>query len=210
MIIFSYSSFTHPFLLLFLETVGACAQSLLPCAIICLVGKLLFCLLCSLYPFQSMAECQESEIILSKKKRLSLSLRRKPLSEKPVIEQGYEPPTKRFVETCDNEVHLSKKKPSCKKTERSQLWAFNVFKEWLKFHASGESEEPVVEYVEADLFSEDAEKVCAIMCKCVLEARQQNGNHYSPKTLLQLSTNLQSWALAQNPNACRFMDARDP
>ena len=90
------------------------------------------------------------------------------------------------------------------------MWAFNVFKEWLKFYASGESEEPVVEYVEADLFSEDAEKVCAIMCKFVLEARQQNGNHYSPKTLLQLSTNLQSWALAQNPNACRFMDARDP
>ena len=39
-------------------------------------------------------------------------------------------------------------------------------KNGLIFYASGESEEPVVEYVEADLFSEDAEKVCAIMCVC--------------------------------------------
>ena len=102
----------------------------------------------------------------AKRKKRSLSLRRKPISEKPVIVQGCEPPTKRFVETCDDEVHLSKKKPRTKNTEISQLWGFNVFKEWLKFHASGESEEPVVEYVEADLFSEDAEKVCAIMCVC--------------------------------------------
>ena len=64
-----------------------------------------------------------------------------------------------------------------------------MFKEWLKFHSSGESEEPVVKYVEADLFSEDAVKVCVIMCKVVLEASQQNSDHYSPKTLLQLSTN---------------------
>ena len=47
------------------------------------------------------------------------------------------------------------------------------------------------------------------MCK-FLEARQQNGNHYSPKTLLQLSINLQSWALAENPNTCHFMDKRNP
>ena len=118
-----------------------------------------------------MDQCKEPEILSNKKKRPSLSLRCKPLSEKPVIVQGCQPPTKRFIETCDDEVHLSKKKPSCKNTERSQLWTFNVFKEWLKFHASGESEEPVVKYVEADLFSEDAEKVCA-MCKFVLEARQ--------------------------------------
>ena len=119
-----------------------------------------------------MAQCKEAEILSNKKKRPSLSLRRKPLSEKPVIAQGCQPPTKRFIETCDDEVHLSKKKPSCKNTEKSQLWAFNVFKEWLKLHASSESEEPVVKFVKADLFSEDPEKVCAIMCKFVLEARQ--------------------------------------
>ena len=109
-----------------------------------------------------------------------------------MIAQGCQQPTKRFIETCDDEVHLSKKKPSCKNTERSQLWAFNVFKEWLKFHASGESEEPVVKYVEADLFSEDDEKVCAMMCKFVLEARQQNGDHYSPKTFVHKFTILGS------------------
>ena len=116
-----------------------------------------------------MAQCKEAEILSNKKKRPSLSLRRKPISEKPVIAQGCQPPTKRFIETCDDEVHLSKKKPSCKNTEKSQLWAFNV---WLKLHASSESEEPVVKSVKADLFSEDPEKVCAIMCKFVLEARQ--------------------------------------
>ena len=90
-----------------------------------------------------MAECQQSEIILDKKKKHSLSLRHKPLSEKTVPDSTLKvAPTKRFVETCDDEVHLLKKKPSCKNTERSQLWAFNVFKEWLKCHASGESEKP--------------------------------------------------------------------
>ena len=56
----------------------------------------------------------------------------------------------------------------------------------LMYLKNGLSSMPVVKYVEAHLFSEDAEKVCAIMCKFVLEAIQQNGDHYSPKTLIQL------------------------
>ena len=48
------------------------------------------------------------------------------------------------------------------------------------------------------------------MCKFVLQARQQNVDHYSPKTLFQLSSNLHSWALAQNLNTCRFLDKKDP
>ena len=124
------------FLFFYWRCVNTCAQSSLACAIVASLGSCSFCLLCW-YPFQSMAQCKEADI-LSKKKRPSLSLCRKALSEKPVIAQGCQPPTKRFIETCDDEVHLSKKKPSCKNTERSQLWAFNVFKEWLEFHAGCE------------------------------------------------------------------------
>ena len=48
------------------------------------------------------------------------------------------------------------------------------------------------------------------MCKFVAKARQRNGEPYSPKTLLQLSSNLQSWAFLKNPNAHHFMNVRDP
>ena len=56
-----------------------------------------------------MTQCKEGEILSNKKKRPSLSLCHKPLSEKLVIAQGCQPPTKRFIETCDDEVHLSRK-----------------------------------------------------------------------------------------------------
>ena len=93
---------------------------------------------------------------------------------------------------------LSKKTPMCKNTERCHLWAFNIFKEWIKFHASNDKRKPADIYIEADLYSENPQKVCAMMCEFITEARQQNGEHYSPITLLQLPTNLQSCTLVQN------------
>ena len=66
---------------------------------------------------------------------------------------------------------MSKKKPSCKNTERCHLWAVNVFGEWIKFNSSkGDGEK----YVEEDLYCDDANKVCFIMCRFVTEARQRN------------------------------------
>ena len=49
-----------------------------------------------------------------------------------------------------------------------------------------------------------------MMCKFIIEVRQRNGSPYSPKTLWQLATNLQSYALKENPNSCRFMDSKNP
>lgn len=60
-----------------------------------------------------------------------------------------------------------------------------VFHEWLKDRGSD------TQYTESDLWSEDAEKVCEMLSKFIAEARQTNGEPYSPKTLLQLMTNLQ-------------------
>ena len=52
-----------------------------------------------------------------------------------------------------------------------------VFHEWLKDRGSD------TQYTESDLWSEDAEKVCEMLSKFIAEARQTNGEPYSPKTL---------------------------
>ena len=49
-----------------------------------------------------------------------------------------------------------------------------------------------------------------MMCKFIIEARQHNGNPSCPKTLLQLATNLQSYALKENLNSCQFMISKNP
>ena len=96
----------------------------------------------------------------------------------------------RFVKVPENEVEECKKKPTCKNTDRLQTWAYCVFKAWLENQRSSDLDEQVTLYEESDLYSEDAEKVCAMLCTFIDEARQQNGSPYSPKSLLQLVTKL--------------------
>ena len=48
-----------------------------------------------------------------------------------------------------------------------------------------------------------------MLCKFIVEAKQRSGEPYSPKTLLQLLVNLQSYASDQNPAASNFMDSKD-
>ena len=127
-----------------------------------------------------MAERSVESSLPLKKKRLSLSLKRR--------KDG-------FAKISENEVEECKKKFTCKNTDRSQTWAYCVFKAWLENQLSSDLDEQVTLYEESDLYSEDAEKVCAMLCTFIAEARQQNGSPYSPKSLLQLVTNLQSYAL---------------
>ena len=136
---------------------------------------------------------------MEKKKRPSLSLRKKrPLD---MCNEGVEPSSKkRFLDVSKAELDIRKKKPIAKNTERAHEWAMKVFHEWLKDRGSD------TPYTESDLWSEDAEKVCDMLCKFIAEARQTNGEPYSPKTLLQLMTNLQGLTFVRNPHACHFMD----
>ena len=88
--------------------------------------------------------------------------------------------------------------------QRSQEWSFNVYKEWLNSQEEDDSK-----CVVDDLWSSDAEKVCNMICRFVVEARQRSGEPYSPKTILQMMINLQSCALDKNPlGACHFMDTQ--
>lgn len=145
------------------------------------------------YLLPSMAEMSGSTPPPPKKKRLSLSLK--------------ERRKERFAKVTMEEVEACKKKPSCKNTDKSQLWAFCVFQSWISNQGNSDNE---IQYDESDLFVDDSERVCSMMCKFIIEARQRNGNPYCPKTLLQLATNLQSYALKENPNSCRFMDSKNP
>ena len=146
-----------------------------------------------------MAETSESTSPPSKKRRISLSLK----------ERRKQKTAERFAKVSSKEMETCKKKPSCKNTDKSQLWAFCVFQSWIENQDTSESDDDI-RYNESDLFAEDSERVCSMMCKFIIEARQRNGSPYSPKTLLQLATNLQSYALKENPNSCRFMDSKNP
>ena len=48
-----------------------------------------------------------------------------------------------------------------------------------------------------------------MMCKFFVECRQKNSSPYSLKTIVQLSSNLQSLALIRNPTACQYMESKD-
>ena len=96
----------------------------------------------------------------------------------------------------------------CKNTDRLQTWAYCVFKEWLENQQSSDLDEQVTLYEESHLYSEDAEKVCAMLYTLIAKERQQNGSPYSPKSLLQLVSNLQSYALKIDAQSCRFMEER--
>ena len=129
-----------------------------------------------------MAEKGESSEDSRKKKRLSLSLKRRK------EENSASPLKKRFAKTSDQEMQSLKVKPMSKNTERSQRWALNVFKEWVR-----SNDWPEVE-VERLWNEADSKKVCEMLCRFIVEAKQRSGEPYCPKTLLQLLINLQSYA----------------
>ena len=62
-----------------------------------------------------------------------------------------------------------------KNTDKSQLWAFCVFQSWIENQDTNESDDDI-QYNESDLFAEDSERVCSMMCKFIIEARQCNGS----------------------------------
>ena len=129
-----------------------------------------------------MAEKDGSSEASLKKKLLSLSLKRRK------EENSASPLKKRFAKTSDQEMQSLKVKPMSKNTERSQRWALNVFKEKVRSNNWPEVE------VERLWNEVDSKKVCEMLCRFIVEAKQHSGEPYCPKTLLQLLINLQSYA----------------
>ena len=105
----------------------------------------------------------------------------------------------------ESELDSCKKKPTCKNTERTKLWAVRVFNDWINNIPGSEAEK----YAELDLWCEDSEKVCQMLSMFIAEARQSSGEAYTPMTLLQLMTNLQAFAYTKHPHACHFMNQKD-
>ena len=89
----------------------------------------------------------------------------------------------RFARLSEIELEECKKKPGCKNTDKSQLWAFCVFEAWIENQCGSEPDDDQIRYKESDLYAEDAKRVCSMLCKFIVEARQWNGSPYSPKTL---------------------------
>ena len=136
-----------------------------------------------------------------KKRRLSPSLKRKGKTNEQ---------KDRFARLSEIELEECKKKHGCKNTDKSQLWAFCVFEAWIENQCGSEPDDDQIRYKKSDLYAEDAKRVCSMLCKFIVEARQRNGSPYSPKTLLQLAINLQSYALKVKAGSCRFMDIKNP
>ena len=114
----------------------------------------------------------------------------------------------RFARLSEIELEECKKKHGCKNTDKSQLWTFCVFEAWIENQCGSEPDDDQIRYKESDLYAEDAKRVCSMLCKFIVEARHWNGSPYSPKMLLQLAINLQSYALKVKAGSCWFMDIK--
>ena len=55
----------------------------------------------------------------------------------------------------------------------------------------------------------DAESFSNMISLFCLEVKQKNGNPYTPKSILQILTNLQSYTLTQDPESFPFMNQKD-
>ena len=85
----------------------------------------------------------------------------------------------------------------------------SLFEDWVSHVNSYHEEEAEHCYSVTDLWSqEDPSKVSEMLCFC-LEFKQQNGNSYTPKSLLQILINLQNYARSKDDNCFNFMNAKD-
>ena len=155
----------------------------------------------SIYPLQSALQRVMAGIEPpNKKKRLSLSLpKRKQLP--PTTTSG-----SRFDTTSHDDLEVFSKKFVPKNTSVALNWAFRIFSHWVD-HSQGINGR---NYKPEDLWlCRDAESFCEMMSLFCLEVKQKNGNPYTPKSILQILTNLQSYAHSQDSESFPFMNQKD-
>lgn len=135
-----------------------------------------------------MATAEPDSSSSKSKRRLSLSLK------------------KRFTRCTTEELETASKKKIPKNTSVAVNWAFRVFSDWVKVSSDVEGREFEVQ----DLWShKDPAKLCEMLCCFCLEVKQQNGDSYTPKSVLQIFTNLQKYAREQDSQALHFMNQQD-
>ena len=115
-----------------------------------------------------------------KKRRLSLSLSKN---------------RERFSVCTAEDVEAASKKKVPKNTLTAVNWAFRVFEDWVTHSSYVDGRCYKVEYLWSH---EDPSKLCEMLACFCLEVKQQNGNHYTPKSVLQMLINLQKYAHERN------------
>ena len=99
-----------------------------------------------------MAEKENEPISGQKKKRKSLSLRKRSKS-------SAELPSKRFQKIPRDDLESFKQKVLCKNTEKSQTWALSVFCNWLQYHNECDEAERYTEVILSVILND-----CSIFC----------------------------------------------
>ena len=104
--------------------------------------------------------------------------------------EGSKPPQakkRRFAVSVAEEVESSKKPLEVKNTQKSTMWAVRAFYSWLEEH-NDRSEEKCPSEV---LCMEDKALLCHWLCIFVKEARRENGEEYTPRSVSMLLSGLQ-------------------
>ena len=93
-----------------------------------------------------------------------------------------------------------------KNTTASLNWAFRIFSDWLD-HCKQVGDR---NYEKEDLWlCRDPEYLSTMLSLFCVEVKQRNGNPYTPKSILQVVTNLQHYSRTQDSNSLHFMNTKD-
>ena len=128
---------------------------------------------------------KENEGPATKRKRLSLSLKRK----------------ERFSVLPINGIEDTKKPIVPLNTEKSTWWVVGCLKCWLK-QRNKISEEKCPESI---LFTDDHPELCHKLCVCVIELWKVNGEEYTPRSLAQFIAGLQRY-ISEKETSFRLTD----
>ena len=160
----------------------------------CLGSMSPFCLGMAEFNCCSTAEKKMSEE--PEKKRMKLSLKRKPLS-----------PSSRFNETVTEDmIEQSSKGIIPKGTAKATSWAIRTFSDWITQRNKRNSE-----VFPSDLFDKPYPIDTTISClqRFVSEARRVDGTSYPPKTLYQILCGLLRHSREHQSDPPNFLDRKD-
>ena len=134
----------------------------------------------------------------AKKRRLSLSLKGRRTEEATSS-------SSRFATSTEEDVETAAKGVIPVSTRRVNDWALRTFDEWIRARNTRSHTERVPEDI---LASNSPEVVCYWLSKFVLEARQESGELYPPKSLYSLLCRLYRIARTKGVRF-NFLDKKD-
>ena len=132
-----------------------------------------------------------------KKKRLSLSR-----SQKEKL-----PQQQRFQLSSSPEVAKAKKGYVPPNTLKSTAWAVRVFEDWRKQRNSKCPSRIIPDDV---LLAGDNASLCEWLCVFCKEARKQNGEPYTPRSISQLLAGIQRYMHRETDSGITLLDGKDP